>query len=88
LPPLLTAWYAFSMAQTIDIEAIRKLSVAERMAIIEQIWDTIPEAEVEFRISERTKAEIRRRAKELRDDPDSGLSHEEVTAWLRSKEWR
>lgn len=34
------------MAQTIDIEAIAKLSVEQRLRLIEQIWDTLDERDL------------------------------------------
>lgn len=76
------------MAQTIDMDAIRKLTPAQRIALIEQIWDTLAEENAEMPVSETAKAEMERRAKELRDNPESGLDHEEVVQWLRSKKWR
>lgn len=81
-------WYAVAMAQTIDMDAIRKLTPAQRIALIEQIWDTLAEENAEMPVSETAKAEMERRAKELRDNPESGLDHEEVVQWLRSKKWR
>ncbi|MCG3182652.1 MAG: hypothetical protein ICCCNLDF_00716 [Planctomycetes bacterium] len=76
------------MAQTIDMDAIRKLTPAQRIALIEQIWDTLAEENAEMPVSETAKAEMERRAKELRENPESGLDHEEVVQWLRSKKWR
>lgn len=81
-------WYAVAMAQTIDMDAIRKLTPAQRIALIEQIWDTLAEENAEMPVSETAKAEMERRAKELRENPESGLDHEEVVQWLRSKKWR
>lgn len=76
------------MAQTIDMDAIRKLTPAQRIALIEQIWDTLAEENAEMPVSETAKAEMERRAQELRENPESGLDHEEVVQWLRSKKWR
>lgn len=76
------------MAQTIDMDAIRKLTPAQRIALIEQIWDTLAEENAEMPVSETAKAEMERRAQELRDNPESGIGHEEVVQWLRSKKWR
>jgi len=81
-------WYAVAMAQAIDMEAIRKLTPAQRIALIEQIWDTLAEEDAEVPVSEAAMAEMERRAKELRENPESGVSHDEVVKWLRSKKWR
>ncbi|MBZ0138102.1 MAG: addiction module protein [Planctomycetes bacterium] len=76
------------MPQTIGIDAIRKLSNAEPLALIDSIWESLYEEDANIPISKAAMAEMERRAKELRENPESGLSHDEVIKWLRSKQWR
>lgn len=80
--------YAVVMPQTIGIDAIRKLSNAEPLALIDSIWESLYEEDANIPISKAAMAEMERRAKELRENPESGLSHDEVIKWLRSKQWR
>jgi putative addiction module component (TIGR02574 family) len=73
------------MVQTIDMEAIRKLSRAQRWRLIVQIWDTLAEDNLELPLTDKTKSEIERRVKEIQDNPDAGVSHEDMLKWLRSR---
>lgn len=76
------------MPQTIDMDAIRKLSRSERMALITRIWDTLAEEDAEIPLSEAAKAEICRRVQELKDNPAAGKSHEETLQWLKGRSRR
>lgn len=76
------------MAQTIDMEAIRKLSPAERMALINQIWDTIADDDREVEVSAPAMAEMNRRLEEMKQDPSKSRSLEEVKRFLRSRSGR
>jgi putative addiction module component (TIGR02574 family) len=59
------------------------------MALIDSIWATIGEAdEPEVELSQAAATEMERRAAELRANPDSGLSHDEVKQWLKDKRWK
>ncbi len=71
------------MAQAIDMEAIRKLTPAQRIALIEQIWDTLAEEDAEVPVSEAAMAEMERRARELASDPSKAASQDEVKRRLR-----
>jgi len=73
------------MATTITIEAIRKLSHAERIALIARIWDTLAEEDADIPVSDEALSEARRRVQELKDDPSKGMSLEETKAWLRTR---
>lgn len=73
------------MVQTIDMEAIRKLTRAQRMALIAKIWDTLAEeADADLPISKAALAEMERRSAELDADPSLAVSHEEMMKRLRS----
>ncbi|MCA8917961.1 MAG: addiction module protein [Planctomycetes bacterium] len=75
------------MAQTIDIDAIRKLSTTERLALIARIWDTLAEDD-DVPVSQGVLDEMDRRAAELDADPSSGIPYAEMMKRLRSKKWR
>lgn len=57
----------------------KKLSIAERIQLVEDIWDSIAEeAPDSFRLSEAQTAELRRRAQAHRADPTTGIPWEQV----------
>lgn len=73
------------MVQTIDMEAIRKLTRAQRMALIAKIWDTLAEEDdADLPISKAVLDEMERRAAEFDADPSIGIPHEEMMKRLRS----
>ena len=64
----------------------RRLTLAERLQLVEDIWDSIaeearahPEA---LPVSEAERAELRRRREEHERDPDSAIPWEQVRAEL------
>lgn len=70
------------MPQTIDIETIRKLSVEQRLKLMEMIWDSL--ADDELPVSDSTLREMKLRSEWAKANPDKLVSHEEMTARLRS----
>ena len=58
-----------------------KLSVAERIQLAEDLWDSIPEA-ADIPLTEAQKAELDRRLEDLERDPDAGEPWEVVRARL------
>jgi len=58
-----------------------KLSVAERIQLAEDLWDSIPEA-ADIPLSEAQKAELDRRLEDLEQHPDAGEPWEIVRARL------
>lgn len=71
------------MAQTVDMDAIRKLSHAERIALMMQIWETLVDDD-DVPISDAVLDEMERRAAELDVDPSKAISHDEMMRRLRS----
>jgi putative addiction module component (TIGR02574 family) len=59
-----------------------KLSIAERIQLAEDLWDSIPPGEADLPLTEAQKAELDRRLEDLERDPDSGESWEVVRARL------
>jgi len=60
----------------IAIKDVLNLSVAERIQLVEDIWDTIPASEETFPVSDALRAELDRRVEDHRIHPDSGTDWE------------
>jgi len=59
-----------------------KLSIAERIQLAEDLWDSIPEEGADLPLTEAQKAELDRRLEDLEHNPDAGESWEVVRARL------
>ena len=67
-------------------EEAKKLSVAERLVLVEEIWNSIAEENGSFELSEEQKQELDRRLETLRRDPSQGRTWEEIKSeFLKSK---
>lgn len=69
---------------TINIEELRKLPVAEKLRIVEELWDDIGASNERVGLPEWQKRECRRRAEELEASPDLAITREEL--WRRVNE--
>jgi putative addiction module component (TIGR02574 family) len=69
----------------IDFEAILRLSVDERLRLIDEIWDTIPVDREPPPLTDAQRAEIARRIAEHERDPSSAIPADEVFAELRKR---
>ena len=61
-----------------------KLSVAERIQLAEELWDSIPES-ADVTLSDAQKAELDRRLEDLERHPDAGEPWEVVRARLYAR---
>lgn len=67
-------------------EEAKKLSIAERINLVEEIWDSIAEENGCFELSEVQKQELDRRLESFRADPSRGRTWEEIRSeFLNSK---
>ena len=66
------------MGTNIDI---KRMSVDERLALIEQLWDSLDPEDVPLTDEER--AELDRRLDEMENDPERGIPWEEVLRQIR-----
>ncbi|MBV6516059.1 MAG: hypothetical protein HPKKFMNG_01720 [Planctomycetes bacterium] len=66
----------------IDLKTIRKLSVQERLDLVERIWESIDAEAQPFTDSQWT--EIQRRLQHYRANRKSALSYDQIKAKLRS----
>jgi putative addiction module component (TIGR02574 family) len=63
----------------------QQLSVAERILLVERIWDSIAAEEPLLPLTSAQKEELDRRLEAYRQSPDQGSSWEEVRTRLRAK---
>lgn len=67
-------------------EQVKKLSIPERIALVEEIWDSIAEDSGCFELTEAQKRELDRRIESFRANPSQGRTWEEIKKdFLNSK---
>jgi len=66
-----------------DMDAIRALSVAERLALVEEIWNSISDDPSAVPVSRAQLAEARRRVAAHEDDPTTAIPWEQAERDLR-----
>lgn len=59
---------------------IKKLSIPERLLLVEEIWDSIAEENEAFVLTKPQKAELERRSKYFAANPRQGRTWEEIKA--------
>lgn len=65
--------------QTDLLDEIKKLSVSERILLVEEIWDGIVDADGDALIlSETQRAELDRRIDAYREQPEAGSTWQEI----------
>jgi putative addiction module component (TIGR02574 family) len=64
---------------------IDRLSVAERLELLDEIWASILTTSEEVTLSDAHKEDLSRRLEAYRDDPTAGSPWEEVKARLRGE---
>ena len=72
----------------VSVAEILELPVAERIRLVELIWDSIAAVPEAISISEELKAELDRRLAEFEADPDAGSPWEEVRSRIVQGTWR
>ena len=70
--------------QTTDLD-ISKLSVAERIQLAEDLWDSVAAETGELPVSAAQKAELERRLADLERDPGAGEPWEVVRARIEKR---
>jgi putative addiction module component (TIGR02574 family) len=69
-----------------QVSEILQLSVAERIQIVEDIWDSIGESPEELALSEAEKLELDKRLERYRENPDEGIQWETLKKNLSKTE--
>jgi len=64
---------------------VLKLSVPERIQLVDDIWDTIAELPEEVALSDQQKAELDRRLEAYHQNPDEGSPWGMVRERIRSR---
>lgn len=73
------------MSPTLKALGIDRLSVAERILLVEEIWDSIAEEPEQPPLTEAQKQDLARRLAAYKASPKAGSSWEEVKARLRER---
>jgi len=61
-------------------EQAKKLSIPDRISLVEEIWDTIAEENEAFELTDGQKRELDRRLEAARSNPGSGRTWDEIKA--------
>jgi putative addiction module component (TIGR02574 family) len=61
-------------------EAAKKLSISDRIVLVEEIWDTIAEENQAFELTDAQKQELDRRLQVAKSNPRQGRTWEEIKA--------
>lgn len=69
-----------------QIAEILELSVAERVQIVEDIWDSIGDTPEELLVSEAEKAELDKRLESYKQNPSEGIEWETLKRNLSQTE--
>jgi putative addiction module component (TIGR02574 family) len=69
-----------------SLAEIARMSVAERIQLVEDIWDTIAADPDRLGLSEAQAQELDRRLSALRQNPDAGTPWRDVQRRLRGQE--
>ncbi len=64
---------------------IDRLSVAERILLVEKIWDSIADESEQLPLTDAQRQDLERRLAAHRADPRAGSTWEEVKARLRGR---
>ena len=73
------------MAQPISLTDIAAMTIDERMALVQAIWDSIAAETDPIHLTEPQKRELDRRIAELDADPQNVLTWEEIKAHVQRR---
>ena len=73
------------MSSELTSLGIDRLSVAERIQLVEDIWDSIAAETAEIPLTEAQRRDLERRLESHRSNPRAGSTWEEVQARLRGR---
>jgi putative addiction module component (TIGR02574 family) len=68
-----------------EFESLFRLSRAERLQRVEDLWDSIVQENAELSVSEEKRAELRRRKERFLQHPSSGHTWEQVKQRARTQ---
>ena len=70
------------MAVSLKSLGIDRLSVEERLALVEELWDSIAESSGDLPLTDAQQAELDRRLVEHEANPDDVVPWEDIKAWI------
>jgi putative addiction module component (TIGR02574 family) len=73
------------MSSALKNLGIERLSIEERLLLVEEIWDSIAAEEEEIPVTEAQKQDLERRLALYQQNPNAGSSWEEVKARLQGQ---
>ena len=68
-----------------EFAALFKLSRAERIELVEDLWDSLAEEDALEEVSEEKREELAARRSKFRTNPESGLSWDQVKDFARNR---
>lgn len=74
--------------KSLPVAEILELPIAERMRLVEIIWDSITAVPEAVPVSDDLKADLDRRLAEFEADPEAGLPWNEVRERILQGRWR
>jgi putative addiction module component (TIGR02574 family) len=74
--------------RAIAVTEILELPVAERIRLVEIIWDSIAAVPEAVPVSDELRADLNRRLAEFEADPEAGLPWQEVRELILQGPWR
>ena len=73
------------MAQSAQQPHVENLSVAERIMLVEQIWDSIVAEQESLKVTKAQRQELDRRLEVYQASPNRGANWEDLKARLQSE---
>ncbi len=73
------------MSVSLKSLGIDRLSVEERLALVEELWDSIAESSADLPLTEAQRAELERRLAEHEAHPDDVIPWEEIKASITAR---
>jgi len=67
------------------LNQVDKLSINERLLIVESIWDSILSAQNSISVSEQQKSELDKRYADFKDNPDNKSTWEDAKKRIKSQ---
>ena len=67
-----------------EFESIFKLGRAERLQLVEDLWDSLAEESSDLEVSQKKREELRRRKKRFLKNPASGRTWQQVQERARA----
>ena len=70
---------------SVSREELRKLPIAERLELVEDLWDSIARESDQLTLTQAQMDELDRRLADYEADPDAGVPWEEVRDRVRNR---